>query len=29
MTGEMAPAEMLVSRFLGGEEIGFVRKSVQ
>ena len=29
MTGEMAPSEMLVPRFLGGGEIGFVRKPVQ
>ena len=29
MTGEMAPAEMLVPKFLGGGEIGFVRKPVQ
>ena len=29
MTGEMAPAEMLVPRFLGEGEISFVRKPVQ
>jgi threonine 3-dehydrogenase len=29
MTGEMAPSEMLVPRFLGGGEIGFVSKPVR
>jgi hypothetical protein len=29
MTGETVPAEMVVPRFLGGGEIGFVRKPVR
>ena len=29
MTGDTPPAEMVVPRFVGGGEIGFVRKSVR